>query len=155
MEFWGNEGAGLLVISASTGRILVPLRSRWVMEPLTWGVIGGKIDYEDEGEEADDPDPEAAAVREFIEETGYQGLIEVTPAFVYEHENEDGDVVFTYYNFIGVVEDEFVPQENWETERFAWMALDQLLEIEPKHYGLQALLDDEESLDEIRNLTDE
>jgi 8-oxo-dGTP pyrophosphatase MutT (NUDIX family) len=138
VEFWGDEGAGLLVVAASTGRILVPLRSRYVMEPLTWGVHGGRIEP--------DEDPEEAAVREFVEETSYHGFVETFPAFTYEYEDDFEEVVFVFHNFIGVVPGEFKPQKNWETERFVWMTLPELVAVEPKHFGLQALLEDAESL---------
>lgn len=45
--FWGDVAAGILPISKSTGRILLNLRSKYVNEPITYGVYGGKLDHED------------------------------------------------------------------------------------------------------------
>ena len=51
------------------------LRSPHVNKPLTWGTWGGKVDKHEDFEEA--------ARREFVEETGYGGTIDVRPAYVF------------------------------------------------------------------------
>jgi 8-oxo-dGTP pyrophosphatase MutT (NUDIX family) len=90
-------------------------------------VIGGKVDD-------DNVSLKSEALREFHEETGYTGQVTLIPSFVYR----DGD--FSYHNFIGIVPNEFQPQSNWETDKFEWITLDELLKIQPKHFGLKALL---------------
>lgn len=136
--YWGSAGAGVLPVSMETKRLLIPLRSSEVLEPNTWGVWGGKIDMGelDQFEETESLDLsiEHAAEREFIEETKYNGSIELIPAYVYR----DGG--FTYYNFFGIIESEFDPILNWETEDYKWVTLDELRNIKTKHFGLEALL---------------
>jgi 8-oxo-dGTP pyrophosphatase MutT (NUDIX family) len=130
--YWGNVGAGILPIAKNTGRILLNHRSQHVFEPNTYGVFGGKIDQEE------DLNPQAEARREFAEEAGYTGPIQLIPAYVYKVPT------FTYYNFIGVIPSEFSPnippEHQWETQGWKWLYLDEVLQIEPKHFGLVALL---------------
>jgi len=137
-EYWGHLGAGILPICKETKRLLVPFRSGYVLEPHTWGVWGGKIDLgeEDEYERtlSVDASVEAAAKREFVEESEYDGEIKLIPAYVYR----DGS--FAYHNFFGLVDYEFEPVLNWETESFKWMTYDELLALPKKHFGLVALL---------------
>jgi 8-oxo-dGTP pyrophosphatase MutT (NUDIX family) len=106
-------------------------------------LIGGKIDEEEGQSESNIED---VAKREFIEETGYSGKIELIPAYIFETPNKS----FKYYNFIGLIDNEFNPQIDWETEYFKWVTFDEMMKIEPKHFGLKALLNDTKSLSIIK-----
>lgn len=128
-KFWGDEAAGILPICRSTGKILISFRGEQVNEPHTWGIFGGKMD---KGET-----PEEAAKRELVEETCYQGKYELIPAYIFIAPGNK----FKYHNFIGIVEDEFKPDYDWETENSKWVTLDELIKIQPKHFGLKKLLD--------------
>jgi len=141
-SFWGNRGAGILPIAKSTGRIMVILRSSYVNEPGTWGTIGGKIDDHETL-------PKTAAAREFEEETQQnpRDLLQVLPLAVYK--SPDG--TFEYHNFAGVVQDEFVPVLNWESEDYKWITYDELLKLDNKHFGLDYLIKNSKS--QIRSLT--
>ena len=134
---WGNIGAGILPYCKKTERFLIPFRSANVMEPNTYGVWGGKVDDEDMD------NIETAAKREFYEETGHK-ISKIIPSYVYKEPK------FTYYNFIGFINNEFEPSLDWETEGFVWLTFDELLELEPKHFGLESLL--KNSYDQIKNL---
>jgi 8-oxo-dGTP pyrophosphatase MutT (NUDIX family) len=127
--FWGDQGAGVLTICTSTGKILIALRSQYVNEPGTWGIFGGMIDDKKEMS-----NPELAAKREMQEETGLTSDFKVIPAYVYK---TDG---FQYYNFIGLVDNEFKASLDWENEDSKWVTLDELKRISPKHFGLEALI---------------
>lgn len=122
--FWGKQGAGSIVIARSTGNILLPHRSRSVQEPNTWGVWGGAIDQ--------DENPAEAAKRELQEEAGYSGTINIIPLSVFQKNN------FKYYNFLAIVDDEFVPKLNGETQNYTWTTLDNL--PKPLHFGLEWVL---------------
>jgi 8-oxo-dGTP pyrophosphatase MutT (NUDIX family) len=141
-KFWGSIAAGILPIAQSTGRILINLRSKQVMQPLTWGVIGGKLDN-DEGTNI-----ENAAKREFEEETGIKFTGSLIP--IYKFESADGN--FTYQNYIGLVKSEFTPKKNWESADFKWLSFDQVEELTPKHFGLEALLADSASVKKIEEV---
>ena len=125
--FWGKAGAGCIIMSTKTGRILMPLRSKEVKEPGTWGTWGGAID---EGES-----PKEAVMREVSEEAGYVGTKEIIPLHVFKHESG-----FVYYNFLILVNEEFQPRIDAETDRAYWYYLDEL--PKPLHFGMQGILND-------------
>jgi 8-oxo-dGTP pyrophosphatase MutT (NUDIX family) len=134
--FWGKQGAGCIILSRSTGRILLPHRSRSVQEPNTWGVWGGAID----GSE----NPQIAAKREIEEEAGYAGNITMMPLAVFQKND------FKYYNFLAIVNEEFIPRLNWETQSYVWTNLDEL--PSPIHFGLQYVLSKDKG--KIQNIID-
>lgn len=138
-DFWGNVGGGILPICTTTGRILLPFRSKYVNEPHCWGVWGGKID-EEEGQSENDIDD--VVKREFMEESGYDGDITLKPAYIFETPTKS----FKYYNFIGLLDHEHKPTLNWETESYKWVTFEQLMSIKPKHFGLSGLLNDPNSM---------
>jgi 8-oxo-dGTP pyrophosphatase MutT (NUDIX family) len=122
--FWGKQGAGCIILSKSTGKILLPHRSNKTLEPNTWGVWGGAID----GSE----NPQIAAKREVEEEAGYNGHAAMVPLSVFQKND------FKYHNFLAIVDEEFIPQLNWETQNYVWTTLDEL--PSPLHFGLQWVL---------------
>jgi 8-oxo-dGTP pyrophosphatase MutT (NUDIX family) len=138
-KFWGSVAGGTIPIAKSTGRILVPFRSEHVNEPHTWGVWGGKMDNDEQ-----ESDIKNVVKREFLEESGYDNDMELFDAYIFESDN------FKYYNFIGLIDEEFEPELDWETESFEWMTLEELEKIEPKHFGLRGLL--ENSIDIINEV---
>lgn len=134
--FWGKQGAGCIILAKSTKRILLPHRSRSVQEPNTWGVWGGAIDS--------DEIPKEAAKREVQEEAGYDGETEMIPLSVFEKGT------FKYHNFLAIVDEEFVPKLNWETQDYEWVDFGDW--PQPLHFGLQSLLTkDSQKIKEIIN----
>jgi len=137
---WGTIGAGIVPFCETSKRFLIGLRSKYVMEGLTWGGFGGKLDI-DEGV---DESIEIAAKREFEEETGYNGEVNLIKGFIFRERS------FEYHNFIGIVNDEFRPILNWENDEARWMTYDELLRLRTKHFGLERFL--KESKDLFENL---
>lgn len=129
-EFWGNVAAGVLPYCKETKRFLINFRSEEVNEPHTWGIWGGKLD--------NDENIEDAVIREFEEESQYSDNIELISAYVFQNPNGD----FKYYNFIGIIENEFTPVLDWESEDFKWVTEDELYNHEDMHFGLEGLLND-------------
>jgi 8-oxo-dGTP pyrophosphatase MutT (NUDIX family) len=127
-----------VAIARSTGRMLLNLRSPQVLEPGTYGNCGGAR-HEDEK-------PEDAALREFRQETGWAGDDEdvvLLPAHVFRSGS------FVYHNFFVLVEDEFDPILGWEATGHVWTTADEALGgglDAPLHYGIEALLNDPDSL---------
>ena len=138
--FFGSAGAGCIFYAKATGRVCLSFRSALVLQPRTWGTWGGAIA---EGEDFYD-----AARREVQEEAGFDGHYELIPAYVFQK----GD--FRYANFIAVVEEEFTPDLDWETEAFAWFDLADVMTmmVQPLHFGLYALLTDQPTRDILRHL---
>jgi len=142
-SFWGNAGSGVLVVARDTQRILLGLRSEDVNEPNTWGNFGGAIGVTDWGEPEEALPPEENALKEMAEEIGYTGAIEMIPSFTYRSPE------FTYYNFIGIVEQESdVPlnQFNWEVSELQWFTLAEIMALPNLHFGVSALMSQEEMI---------
>ena len=135
--FWGSKAAGAIFLARDTGRILLPFRSGDVQEPHTWGVWGGAID---EGE-----DPAQAVEREIKEESGYRGRLQLVPLYVFRKGT------FAYHNFLAIVDTEFTPRLNWETEAFKWVEFGDW--PSPLHFGLATLI--KKSGGEIRRMIQE
>lgn len=120
------------MLARSTSRFLVALRSAHCHHPGTYATIGGAVDS---GES-----PAEAMKREVMEECGYSGpIIEAKALYVFSQETKAG-TTFTYHNFLVVIEDEFEPHLHWETEQFLWVNNEELSQLNPKHFGLEALL---------------
>lgn len=123
--FWGNRGAGCWFLSAQTGRVLLPLRSRHVLEPETWGTWGGAVDHGLSIIEAIE--------KEVKQEAGYTGECVYVPLSVFRHESG-----FSYHNYLAVVDHEFEPELNWESSDYRWCDLDNL--PSPLHPGVKTML---------------
>lgn len=133
--FWGARAAGCLVMSRSTGRLLVARRSPMVLEPGTWGTWGGAVP---EGETE-----EASVLRELAEETGCGEVEALAPLWTFR----DGISGFTYANFLAIVGDEFDPVLNWENDLGLWVREGQW--PNPLHFGLALLIDNALPLAEV------
>jgi 8-oxo-dGTP pyrophosphatase MutT (NUDIX family) len=127
-EFWGTEAGGVLVYCSTTERYLILLRSEWVLEPNTWGIISSKLDD-------DETNVEDAVLREAKEETG-QELSDLIPSFIFEKTN------FKFHNFVSIVEEEFTSELDWENSDYRWVKLDEM--PENLHFGLKLLLQKED-----------
>jgi len=132
-HFWGNIAAGVLPYCKETKRFLLNYRSEYVNEPHTWGIWGGKLDG--------DEDIKDAVIREFEEESKYNGNVELIDAYVFKSGGG-----FEYYNFIGIIENEFIPELDWESENFKWVTLEGLYNHDNLHFGLETLLKESENV---------
>jgi len=127
----GPKGAGIYPVSPQ-GRILLGKRSKYVNNPGRWDGWGGS---RESGETY-----EQCALREFFEETGYDG-----PMWLY---------LIDYPNrFIAAVPFEFTPRLNAETERAAWFEFNELWGLQPVNRGLARLLENPHALNIILTLS--
>lgn len=149
-SFWGSEASGVLPICKKTNRILIGLRSYWVDQPFTWGNFGGAIGLGHYGNNEERLSPEENAEKEFREETGFEGNIELIPSYVFEKGS------FKYYNYIGLVDDEFemnrLNMNHVEVSEIKWVTLDELIKNEDLHFGIQSLLDN--NISQIHTIID-
>jgi ADP-ribose pyrophosphatase YjhB (NUDIX family) len=122
--FWGKQGAGCIFLAKDTKRILLSYRSSQVLQPHTWGVWGGAIDNNE--------DPETAVKREVTEEAGYNGNVELVPLTIFQKDT------FRYHNFLAIVDKEFTPELQWETENYKWVDYGNW--PKPLHFGLKYLI---------------
>ena len=137
----GNYGAvgaaGSIFLARDTKRILLSHRSADVLEPGQWGTWGGAKEY---GET-----PEEAARREAKEEAGFAGPVQMIPLYV-----AHGGEGWTYSNFLAIIDREFTPVLNWETQGFRWCRYGRW--PQPLHRGLKALLADPASVQTIKKV---
>lgn len=138
--FWGTYGgAGGVLLARSTGRLLIAQRSHRVLQPGTWGTIGGAIDP---GEQ-----PEEAVLREMREELGFHATAtDLHLCYVFR----DQRTSFTYHNYIVLVDEEFLPTSNWEVSDHTWIEFGQW--PAPLHFGMEAWLRDSEGELVLREL---
>lgn len=121
-----RQGAGLLAVARRTSLypskpILLGQRSPNVRSPLTWAPLGGWIES---GEE-----PAVAARREFAEESGHGGAVELVDGSHWQYRVGFWPLpTFGFHNYIGVVEDQFPgdPVQRWEIEEARWFSLDEI-----------------------------
>lgn len=132
--FWGAQAAGCIFVARDTGRVLLCHRSEHVEQPHTWGNWGGAID---QGEL-----PIEAVHREAMEETGHPGPFETYPLYVFRKGT------FSYFNYLIVVDDEFTPSLDWESQGFRWCEWGNW--PHPLHFGLVALFRDYDSVEVIK-----
>ena len=137
--FWGSQGSGCLILARDTGRFLLCHRSAHVEQPGTWGNWGGAIDSNE--------DPAEAAKREVNEETGYTGAVTLEPMYVFKKDS------FRYYNFLAIVDQEFTPKMDWESQGFKWTDYGKW--PSPLHFGLISLFKDPASAEKMKTLSNE
>lgn len=137
--FYGKWGAGCIPFSKATKRFLIAHRSnnpppRDVEQPGTWGTWGG----------AGVKNPEYTVRMELSEETGFSGHFDLLPIFVFNSGS------FRYSNFIAVMDDEYTPRLNWESQGFRWCDFGDW--PSPLHFGLKAILADPTSISTMKKL---
>lgn len=128
------KGAGILCYARDTQKFLLGKRSKTVSNPGTWVSQGG-------GFEPGEQEPVFVALREFREESGYQGRdcsIKLFEILIYL------DKHFKFYNYIGLIDKQFepspTPEFSSETDEFKWFSFDEMCDIPNKHFGLKSLL---------------
>lgn len=127
-----KRGAGCLVFSADTGKFLLIRRSNYVAAPLTWGLPGGKVE--------EDERPSDAAKREVLEEIGFD-IGQHKLRLIYT--NETHAPRFKFYTYSCIVDKEFEPVLNWESDDYTWCTPSDL--PSPLHWGVQQMINHEGS----------
>jgi len=97
--------AGLMAICPETGRFLMLKRREDMKFPGYWSVPGGFFDEKDGY-------PKVTALREFREETGYEGVVKISKEVLYLKKDNH----LNFYVYVGILPYEFVPNLKGECE---------------------------------------
>lgn len=116
---------------------MLAYRSSYVEQPHTYGTWGGAIDPNESVIES--------LKREIVEETKYTGKVEFIPLYVFKKDN------FRYYNYLAIVDHEFIPKLDWENDGYEWCDLDDL--PSPLHFGMKSILNDASSIKVLEKFT--
>lgn len=137
-----KSGVGALFYCASSKRLLFNLRALHKTHPQCWSLWGGMA----EGEET----PKSTLFRELREEMGFVPQIDkIYPFDIYE--SRDGH--FRYYSFVCIVQDEFIPVLNSESDGYAWLNVG--VWPKPMHSGAKKSFMGRKSLDKLRLIIDQ
>jgi len=154
--YWGRAGSGFLFTTGP--KILLLLRAPWVMEGGTWGIPGGAIPVDMEGRPMN---ALASAKREVREEMGRVPGYTIIDRYVFRDDasgaspRSGGGAVakasrggktpanetFTFTTFVALVDREFRPTLNDESEDFVWWDPDTRPPAGGLHFGVAALLE--------------
>ena len=136
-----KQSAGILLYCKENKKFLLDFRSFSVGNPNTYSVFGGGIE--------DNENPYQAAIRELVEESGYDKKIEIIPLSTFHGRNK------IYYNFLGIIKKSFIPKVSFESAGYKWFSLEDLYDSnlnDKFHHGLNFILDkDKEKLEKYIN----
>ena len=138
MAYGGLTSHGMFVYAKQTNRFLFLLRQgrqRWAYH---WGILGGKQEL---GES-----PLETLVREAQEEA--EVLIDAVPIPIDHYVSNDGN--FSFYTYLHVVEQEFVPILNNEHCGYCWVPLEKF--PRPLHPGVFSSIREEETIDRLNKI---
>ena len=133
-----KKGAGLFIICEKSKKCLLLLRSKNCTHPFTWSICGGLLDP---GEEILD-----CAKRECFEEIGYDSTMKIEFLSAFKSDN------FEFHSFLALVPKQFkVNLDLKENSDYLWTTKSELLNIDPKHFGLIEILQNKKCLKKIDN----
>jgi 8-oxo-dGTP pyrophosphatase MutT (NUDIX family) len=134
--------AGAIFLSKKTKRVLLNFRSQNVSKGSTFGFWGGKL--------LDKEDILEGLTREIKEEIGFVPIYEkFYPLDVYS--SPDGH--FQYFSFVIIVDREFIPKINSESDGYLWCNLSKF----PKqlHSGAKIILENPSYISNILKLVED
>lgn len=128
---------GALFISSKTGRVMFNLRADYKSQGLSWGFWGGMLENSES--------PKDCLLREISEEIGFvPDISKIYPFDVYQSKDKQ----FKYYSFICVVEDEFTPSLNRESDGYCWVNIGKW--PKPLHRGAKNTISDTLSIEKLK-----
>ena len=134
-KHWDNKAAGILLYCKKTNRFLLFLRSNQIQDyPNTWATVGGKVDPTDTNKY------KTAAYREMCEETKFCEDIKLRLLYIFRKSK------FTYRTYIGLVDEEFTPELNWENSDAKWIGWSQMVSHKNLHPGFSEMLANDDAL---------
>ena len=135
------KAAGACIIAKNTKRIILQQRDKFGSHPRNWGFWGGKVE--------ENENISQALLREVCEELNLnikRDVIKIYPLDQYHSRNKD----FSYYSFVIVVKNEFIPKLNHESGGYAWIEHEYF--PKPLHPGTRRTLLKKNKLKVIREI---
>jgi len=134
-----TTAAGVVFLAKDTGRCLLQLRNSDKRFKNTWGFWGGMIER---GET-----PYECIQRELEEVIGFvPELKKLNPIDVYQSKDRN----FYYYSFVAVVDNEFIPKLNGESDGYAWVDIG--VWPQPLHNGARLTLNKNGGTDKLQTI---
>lgn len=137
---WGKKGVGAIIYDPFSKEFSLGLRSEYVLEPLTYGTIGGAIDTSEKEKKA--------IKREVFEELGINEVYGLQK--LYTHKDKEKD--FKYTTYILVLNkplSEINVNLNWENICLKSKKLDYWKNNNRLHFGVKEIFEDENSLKKL------
>lgn len=132
-----KRAVGTIFLCAKTRRVLLNLRAAHKTHSLCWSVWGGM-------KETTDILPMDTLFRELSEEMGFvPDIAQIYPFDIYA--SKDG--IFRYYTFVCIVDEEFVPELNFESAGYGWFNLGTW--PKPMHEGARISFCKKKSLEKL------
>lgn len=132
------NAVGVWFYSTNTNRYFYLMRND-VKNPFTWGLPGGKVEYNESLHQAIE--------RECIEELGFMPeIVKLVPIEKFT----SSDNGFSYHTFFALVSNDFVPVLNEEHLGYCW--IESGIWPKPLHPGLWSTVNFEEVLQKIETV---
>lgn len=135
------KAAGACIVARDTKRILLQQRSINSSYSRHWGFWGGKVEQ--------DENVSQALLRELREEINLDIENKVEKIYPLD-QYHSRDKKFSYYTFVIVVDEEFLPKLNTESGGYAW--IDREYFPKPMHPGTRNTLFKKNKLKQIKNI---
>jgi 8-oxo-dGTP pyrophosphatase MutT (NUDIX family) len=135
------KAAGACIVAKDTKRILLQQRSLDSSYPRTWGFWGGKVEPKENVSQG--------MLREVGEEVGVDILEYIHKIYPYD-QYHSRDSEFSYYTFVVIVENEFIPNINEETGGYAWVNVNYL--PKPLHPGAKRTIFKKNKLADLKDI---
>lgn len=131
------RGAGAIITSEESHRVLTVLRSSKESYPNVWTFPGGRLEQDETTFDA--------LRRELKEELNLVEMEKILPLHRYQSRSKD----FIYDTFIVLVKKEFIPILNWENSGYAWTSIINL--PGPLHPKTRKMINSSRLLDKFIN----
>lgn len=135
------KAAGGCIVAKDTKRILLQQRSSKSSYARHWGFWGGKVE--------EDENVSQALLRELREEIGLNIEEQVTKIYPLD-QYHSRDKKFSYYTFVIIVDEEFLPNLNIESGGYAWIDSEHF--PKPMHPGTRDTLFKKKKLKQIKKI---
>lgn len=138
---WGNKGVGVIIYDPFEKKFGLALRSEFVLEPLTYGTIGGSIEKNKEKD---------ALKKEIKEEIGIDKIYSIQKLYTHK----DKEKKFKYTTYIAILKKparEIEFNLNWENISLNFKSLDYWRNNSNLHFGVKEIFKNDEAISKLKD----